>query len=160
MVVAGCGGEVTAGQEHIEARPAPVPYAEDPDALFDEEGNLRESDVVVAGLRLPRGLEEQDVHGERRHAYVTEVPITKVLRYFGPRLMTGHVTQRSGGATYENAVPQGVQGGVVRMDVAIHPRPRIEGTRIEIYEWPPVPQNPPSPEELIRRFDEEQRRLD
>ncbi|MCA9616641.1 MAG: hypothetical protein H6722_31585 [Sandaracinus sp.] len=130
------------------------------DALYDAEGNLLPSDVVVAGLALPRGLEERPSFGDRRHVYWTNVPIVKVQGYFGRRLITGQVDRIGDAAVFRRAVPQGVRGGIVHLDVGIHPIPRGGGARVEIEEIAPVPQNPPSADELIRRFDEEQRRLD
>lgn len=155
-----CEGEVIESQGPIDPLPGPVPPEADPNAIFDSEGRLQESDERVAGLVLPRGLEEQPIHGERRHSWITEVPVDKVLEYFGPRLITGHVSQEAGGATYSRALPAGIEGPTaVRMDVGIHPRPG-GGTRIELFELPPVPQNPPSEAELIERFEEQQRLLD
>jgi hypothetical protein len=136
--------------------PEPPPPAE---ALYDAEGNLLPSDVVVAGLALPRGLEERPVHGARRHVYRTDVPLTKVQAYFGQRLITGQVDRIGDAAIFRRAVPSGVRGGVVHLDVGIHPIPR-GGTRVEIDELPPPATNPPSADELIRQFEEEQRRLD
>ena len=76
-----------------------------PDPLYDDEGNLLESDRVVAGLRLPRGL-DTIVDDDRVHIYETRVPITKVHRYFGPRLITGEVDQLGSGAVFRAAVPR------------------------------------------------------
>lgn len=129
------------------------------EALYDAEGNLLPGDVVIAGLTLPRGLEARPVRGARRHVYRTDVPLAKVQAYFGQRLITGEVDRLGDVAIFRRAVPQGVRGGVVHLDVGIHPIPR-GGTRVEIDELAPPDQNPPNPEELIRRFDEEQRRLD
>lgn len=136
--------------------------AEDRQSLYDADGNLLPSDTLIAGLALPRGLEERPVRGARRHVYRTDVPLAKVQAYFGPRLVTGHVDRLGDAAIFRRAVPRGVRGGIVYLDVGIHPIPR-GGTRIEVVELaPPAPptQNSPTPEELIRRFDEEQRRLD
>lgn len=115
--------------------------------LYDSEGALRESDEVVAGLRLPVGLER--IHGdERRHVYRTRVPLRAVQRYFGPRLVTGEVDRLGDGAIYRRAVPKDVRGGVVKLDVSI--LPVASGTRVEIVEIRPPPQNPPGLEELRR----------
>lgn len=136
--------------------------AEDAQSLYDADGNLLPSDIMIAGLALPRGLEERPVRGARRHVYRTNVPLAKVQAYFGPRLVTGHVDRLGDAAIFRRAVPRGVRGGIVHLDVGIHPIPR-GGTRVEVVELaPPTPptQNSPSPEELLRRFDEDQRRLD
>lgn len=162
--LSGCG---SCGSDEVETVPyetEPVDPSvfdleDDPNQLYDREGNLLPSETVVAGLALPRGVEERPSRGERRHTYSTEVEMGKVQRYFGPRLMTGEVDRVGSAAVFRAAVPRDVQGGVVRLDVGLYPTPR-GGTRIEIHELPPPPQTPISPEELIRRFDEDQRRLD
>lgn len=118
------------------------------DFLYDAEGQLRESDEVIAGLKLPRGL-EVDRHADRRHVYRTSLPRAKLAAYFGPRLFTGAVDRvGSDGAIYRAATVQGARGSAVRLDVSILP---IGGrTRVEIFELPPIPVNPASPEELVR----------
>jgi hypothetical protein len=147
--LAACGDaepRVAAGYPPIEpARADERGAPEDP--LYDERGLLRESDVVIAGLPMPRGLELRFA-GERRHIFHSKVPIGDLLRYFGPRVITGEVTQLGEGAVYRNGVPRGVKGGVVRLDVAI--RPTNKGAQVEIFELPPVPTNPPSPGELSK----------
>lgn len=116
---------------------------------YGPDGNLRESDHVVAGLRLPVGLEhlyDQD----RRHAYRTSLPTAKVIAYFGLRLMTGDVQRVGHGAIYRHAIPKGVRGGVVKLDVSI--LPASTGTRVEISEIRPPPEHPPSVEEIQREL--------
>jgi len=153
------------GQDAEERPPAPVVAeteatvrAENPNRLYDEEGNLLESNVVVAGLRLPRGLEEAG-EAERLHAYRTGVPIEKLLAYIGPRLITGQVDRHGSGATFREAVPRDARGGIVKLDVAIVPMNRTT-TRMEIRELPPVPTNPPTEAEVIQHWNEEQRTLE
>lgn len=129
-----------------------------PDALYDDDGNLLESDVVVAGLRLPRGLEEKLVE-ERSHTYESRVPIEKIIAYFGPRLMTGAIDRMGSGAVFRAAEPSGARGGVVKLDVSILPM-GTSRTRVAIFELPPVPENPPPEAESIRQMDEQLRQLD
>ncbi len=119
--------------------------------LYDEEGNLRESEEVIAGLVMPRGLELSHEE-ERRHVYSTSVPRPKLLAYFGPRLFTGSVDRIGEGAIFRAATVQGVRGGQVRLDVSI-----LEtgpSTRVEVFEIPPLPENPPSPEEIEEQYRE------
>ncbi len=158
-------GLAACGDDDGERPPAPVvqevqPPApeDDPESLYDREGNLLESDVVVAGLTLPRGL---DAAGEmdRFHAYRSSVPIGKLQAYFGPRLITGQVDQHGSGAVYREAVPREARGGIVKMDVAIIPMSQV-ATRIEIREIPPVPENPPSEADVVQHWNEEQPQLD
>ena len=155
-----CGeDEVVATPDRVEPEaPARAPgQTRTDDYLYDAEGHLRESEDVVAGLTLPRGL-ELTRETERRHVYSSSVPPAKLLAYFGPRLFTGAVDAIGEGAVFRGATVQGATGSAVRLDVSI-----LEmGTsaRIEVHELPPIPVNPPSPEELQRMWDEEQRRAE
>lgn len=162
FTLAACG---PCGSTPSESLPTPTteteaaPEAAAAEALYDAEGNLLPSDTVIAGLPLPRGLETRPVHGERRHVYTTDVPLTKVQAYFGRRLITGQVDRMGDAAIFRRAVPQGVRGGVVHLDVGIHPIPR-GGTRVEVIEIRPPSPNPVPAADLIRNFDDQQRRLD
>ena len=128
-----CGGEdVVEVPETVEPPPA------EPEAprtgrrateLYGTDGQLLESGETVAGLRLPRGLESIREE-ERRHVYLTDVPLTKVQRYFGPRLLTGQVDRLGDGAVYRRATPRDAQGGTVYLDVSIIPT--VGGTRVDI----------------------------
>lgn len=124
------------------------------DTLYDAEGNLREGDEVIVGLQMPRGL-TLEREEDRKHIYMTGVPIEKLVGYFGPRLFTGAVSRVGDGAVYRGARPVGVDENVVLLDVSI----LAAGyqTRVEVHELPPIPANPPSPAELQRRWDEMQR---
>jgi hypothetical protein len=107
--------------------------------LYDAEGVPRESSERVAGLVLPRGLTAQEALSEnRRHIYTSEVPPQKLLRYFGPRLYTMNIEQRGEAVLYREALPRGVQGGAVKLDVTIQPS-ALHASRVEIYERPPPP---------------------
>ncbi|MBW2460989.1 MAG: hypothetical protein JRH11_05040 [Deltaproteobacteria bacterium] len=166
LALAGLAAFAAACEEEVEERPPPPVIVEaqppgpaaNPNALYDEEGNLLESDVVVAGLRLPRGF-ELTVEVDRRHVYDSHVPIEKIHRYFGPRLITGQVDRHGDGATFREAVPRAARGGIVKLDVSIVPRSRTT-TRIEIRELLPAPANPLSEDEIIRRWAAEEPRLD
>lgn len=155
-----CGGVQTdeAAAARDEAEPEPV-AGERAEPLYDANGELLPSSDVVVGLTLPRGMTERPVAGDRRHVYVTPVPLEKVQAYFGPRLITGQVDRIGAGAVFRRAAPREARGGIVSLDVGIYPVPR-GGTRVEIYELPPVPQTPAAPDVLMERFDDEQRRLD
>lgn len=157
-LLAACGD--TSDRPPPPAPPAEAPERreDDPNRLFDYEGNLLESDEVVAGLTLPRGLSAAG-EMDRFHAYRSDVPIEKLQAYFGPRLITGQVDRHGSGATFRDAVPRGATGGIVHLDVAIIPMSRVS-TRIEIREIPPVPTEIPSEEEILRHWNEEQQRLD
>lgn len=153
-----CGeDEVITPPDRVEEPEAPVRAPGETrtdDFLYDAEGNLRESEESVAGLVLPRGL-ELDRENERRHVYRSSVPRPKLLAYFGPRLFTGSVDPIGTGAIFRGATVQGAVGSTVRLDVSI--LQTGANSRIEIYELPPIPENPPSPAELQRLWEEQQR---
>ncbi len=114
--------------------------------LYDAEGNLLESNQVVAGLTLPRGLEP--VRSEPRlHVYTSRVPTDKVARYFGVRLLTGQVVRIGQGAIFKAADVRDVRGGSIKLEVSV-----LSGsaapTRVEIIELPPVPEHPLSDQEV------------
>jgi hypothetical protein len=140
----------------IEVPPLPEPEAlreETRLPMYGEDGALLPSDVSVAGLVLPRGA-ELVVQTERNHVYRTTAPLTKVLSYLGPRLVTGAVERSAGGgATYVDAVPREARGAQVHIDVAIRPS-SMGGTRIEITERAPAMANPPPESESLRRLRE------
>ncbi|AKF03267.1 hypothetical protein [Sandaracinus amylolyticus] len=163
LVVIGCGDEPDAPVVSEEVAPAPVvPRPEPrpaPEPIYGADGELLESDEVVAGLRLPRGLRPLSSR-ERRHVYGSDVPLAKVQRYFGPRLVTGQVDARpSGRATYVDAVPRDVRGGEVRLDVTIEPASGM-ATRVEIVERAPAPLSAPPEEETLREAREAWRQAD
>lgn len=127
--------------------------------LYDAEGVPRESDERVAGLVLPRGLTPAaGVHDERLHVYTSEIPPAKLLRYFGPRLVTMNIERRGPAAIYHEATPRGVTGGNVKLDVTIEPS-SDHASRVEIYDRPPPPPEGTviSGEEIRRHFESLQR---
>lgn len=157
VLALGCGS----GDTDIEGRPAetvaplpPPPPAERPTTSpYDDEGNLRASDQRVAGLTLPVALTVV-ADEDRHHAYTTDVPIGRVLRYFGPRLTTGEVEERpGGGAIYRHAVAREATGGTVRMDVSILPIPDSL-VQIDIREEVPPPASVPSETEALQALEE------
>jgi hypothetical protein len=122
----------------IEA-PPPRPARDRGDGLYGADGVPLESDERVAGLVLPRGLEPvEELSEERRHVYRSRVPPERLLRYFGPRLTTVHIQRQGPTVTYAEAVPRGVRGGVVKLDVTIRPSSSAEAV-VEVYERPPPP---------------------
>lgn len=155
---ASCGSAPTDVEGETPAVVAPLPPREtvtrdEPPPIRGEDGELLESDERVAGLVLPRGLEEVS-HIGVRWVYRTDQPMPLVLRYFGTRLVTGTVERGPGGrATYRNAVPSGVDPeAAVRMDVTIGSTSGA-ATRIEIVEIPPEPLTPPTEEEIRARVE-------
>lgn len=159
----GCGGgEAPSLPEELAPPPAierPAPPAGAADPLYDAEGDLLESETRVAGLALPRGLETV-FEEERRHVYRSDVPLAKLQRYFGVRLVTGQVdTRPNGSVTYVDALPRGVRGGEVRLDVTVEPVARA-GVRVEVRERVPPSLDRPSEEEALRMLQERLRSAD
>lgn len=158
MALAGCGDDGDRSQASQAAQgddePAEPADGLEREPLYAPDGSLLESDEAVAGLTLPKGLEpfrDED----RRHVYRTEVPLEKLQKYFGPRLMTGEVERIGEGAIFRNAVARDAEGAKVHMDVKI--LPGVNSTRVEIEEIPPAPKNPPSLEELRERARDKKR---
>lgn len=136
----------------------PAPSTKPVEVLYDSDGLLLPSDIRVAGLVLPRGLERTH-EGERSHEFLSaRVPLPKLLAYFGPRLMTGQVDRYGEGVVYRRAVPKEAKGGVVRLDVELMPRGST--TRVRIHEVPPVPTERPSEQELLKDFERSLKQLD
>lgn len=157
-----CGGGGEAPSLPEEVAPPPeverAPRAPARDPLYGDDGELLESDTRVAGLVLPRGL-EPTVQSDRRHAYRTQVPLAKLQSYFGVRLVTGQVdTRPNGSVTYVDALPRGVRGGEVRLDVTVEPV--TGGARVEVVERAPPMVDPPSEAESLRTVQEAWRQAD
>ncbi len=139
LALAACGS--TESDESASARAAEAPAtvaAEEPDPLFDAEGNLLESDERVAGMVLPRGFEDMGTDRPRQHDYSgVDVEIDALVAYLGVRLVTGAVDRIGGGAVFRDALPRGVRGGEVRLDVTAMPS-RRGGSRLQVIELPPA----------------------
>jgi len=152
LSLGGCGDDADGSREATPAVPQEeaAARAPAPEPLYGPGGELLGSGRRVAGLELPRGLEAEREE-RRRHVFRTRVPLTKVQRYFGTRLVTGQVDSIGDGAIYREATPQGVRGGVVKMDVSI--LPLGQGlARVEIVEILPPPPNPPPESQVLERY--------
>lgn len=127
ILVAGCG------RRPPPPEPTEPPRVEKktPPPVYGETGELLESDVRIAGLPMPRGLELL-FEEEGRHSYRGKLPVKKVLDYFGVRLMTGEVNRIGLGASYRNATPRNVKGAAVPMHVTILSVP--EGVQVDVEE--------------------------
>ena len=124
----------------------------DEQTMFGPDGVPLESEERMAGLVLPRGLTEiEPLREERVRVYSSKIPPRSLLRYFGPRLTTVQIDRQGDRVTYREAIPRGVRGGAVKIDVSIFPTP-AEASRVEIREVvPPPPAGTVIPEEEIRR---------
>lgn len=127
------------------------------EALFDDEGRLQPSEEFVAGVRLPKGLRLYR-RTEREHIYRTELPIKKVLAYFGPMLMTGKVDRMGEGAVYRRASVLGAEMNPTKVDVSILKAGDL--TRVAITELPPPSKFAPSAQETRRKAQKSWRMLD
>ncbi|QQR91115.1 MAG: hypothetical protein IPJ88_05110 [Myxococcales bacterium] len=123
-------------------------------SLYGSNGELLESDKIVAGLRLPTTLKLVRDE-ERRHIYESPAPLTALHEYFGKRLLTGVVERRGQSVTFEAAVPKGIRGGVVKLDVWIQPINQSRN-RIEIVERRPMPEKPMSDNQVRTLLKKEQ----
>ncbi len=129
----GCGGGADGASDGRPVAPAAAEERLPPveELLYGSDGRLLPSGRKVVGLTLPRGLETlREDDGE--YSYTTDVPITKVLEYFGPRLFTAQVDRVGTGAVYRAARPLEARGGVVLMDVSI--LAGSSGTRVTLKE--------------------------
>lgn len=148
-LLSGCGRR--ASQE--ETDPAASAVVEDDAArngvaappLYNAQGQVLPSEDRIAGLVLPRGLTEVR-KTERKRVFRSEVPIRKLLEYFGPKLFTGTVERVGPGAVYRKATVQGVLRSSIKLDVAV--LEIGEGlTRVSVKEIPPPPRSAPSLDE-------------
>ncbi|MDH5491360.1 MAG: hypothetical protein OEY14_05350 [Myxococcales bacterium] len=161
LALLGCGEE-PATQGRPGAAPPGAPEAEErlgpaeEEALYDAEGRLLESQESVAWLVLPRGLRaERDE--PNAHIYRTNVPLEKLHRYFGPRLLTGAVDRIGDGSIFRAAAGPGRDPHEPRLEVSLLSSSR-GGVRIEITEQRPV--QLADPEARARELEEDFQGLD
>lgn len=148
VVLAGCTSEAEHGNERVN-RDSPSPTATQEPATsapvkrnFDAQGDLLPSDHYVAGIPLPRGA-ELFRETELEHVYRIRAPISKVLAYFGPMMITGKVERRGKGAVYRRASVRGAEVNPTKVDVSIlEVGSRL--TRVSVTELPPPPRHVPS----------------
>jgi hypothetical protein len=158
IIASACTDSKPATESALE-KPRPVqaePKVTPSDLLFDSKGDLVESNEVVAGLRLPRGV--RLIHkAERRYTYeTTRVPQEKIQKYFGRRLFTGAVEQKGQRVVYRAAVPKGIKGGIVKLDVGIQPM-SAGRVHIDIKELRPMPKQPLSDQQVQSLLKEQQK---
>lgn len=162
LALGACGSETGEALPETVAPPPAVAAVEarpQAESLYGPDGVLLPSDTLVAGLPLPRGLDVV-VEDGRRHVYTTDVPLGRVQRYFGVRLITGAVDARpAGGATYHDALPRDARGSSVHLEVTIEPS-SASATRVEIVEIEPAPLTSPPEAETIERARERMERAD
>lgn len=157
LALSGCGGDPTDTEGEAPEVVAPPPTPSDlgeaaPPPVVGPDGELLESDQRVLGLVLPRGIELVSEIGTR-HVYRTDQPLSRVLRYFGTRLVTGVVERDGAEATYRNAIPAGVDpASAVHLDVTIGPSSGA-AARIEIVELPAPLLSEPSEDEVRARVE-------
>lgn len=147
----GCGDDDAVAVEAIpedEVVPRPAPPPTSREALFDADGKLLPSERVLAGLTLPRGLENEQ-SGNNRHLFEAPVPAVKLVQYFGPRLLTGRVEPNGTGASFINAIALRPSGTAYHMDVIITERGSQRSSLIiRLTDAPTARPSAPSEEDL------------
>jgi hypothetical protein len=90
--------------------------------VYGDDGELLESDVFAGGVKLPRGLREEPGSASAFvHTFETNTDFVKLIRYFGPRVLTGNVERRGGQVIYRNAVSRDAPVQTFRIDLSIAP---------------------------------------
>lgn len=147
----GCGGSDTGSAEAVpedEVVPRPAPPPAPREALLDADGKLLPSERVLAGLTLPRGLENEQ-SGNNRHLFEVPVPAAKLVQYFGPRLLTGRVEPNGTGASFIGAIALRPTGTAYHMDVIIAERGSHRSSLIiRLTDAPTARPSSPSEEDL------------
>ena len=146
----GCGDDDAAPRARPEAPTEPTEDARRRparDALYGADGDLLPSDDTFLGLTLPRGL-ELEAESRMRRRFTTQVPLRRVLGYFGPRLITGTVERVGDGAIYRRAVPKEAQGARVPMDVSVLPSSTYGRVVVILEELPVTPTKSPTKETI------------
>ncbi|MGF1466114.1 MAG: hypothetical protein ACFCGT_08260 [Sandaracinaceae bacterium] len=153
-IAAGCSSPPPSqeGLDEPVAPPPPRPARPAAEQLYDADGVPLPSETRVAGLVLPVGLTPLR-RTERRHIFTSRIPAGRLLRYFGPRLMTMEVERRGSRVTYRDATPRDAGGAMMHLDVTVEPTSGTEA-RVEIVE-----RAPPPPEGTVVTVDEVQRRF-
>lgn len=155
LFVMSCSSEARESEPPAASTLNPAPAEEAPPEpekvvyIYDVEGALLPSEEFLVGIQLPRGLElfrqEKGVH-----VYRIQAPIEKVLKYFGPKLITGRVERQGKGAVYRTASVRGSEVNPTKVDVSIlEIGNRL--TRVAITELPPPPAYPPAQQETLQR---------
>lgn len=79
--------------------------------FVDDEGGLIESELEVAGLTMPRGLELK-IQYEDHWYFQSLLPLDKLQQYFGKRLSTAQIERgNDGSVTFRRALPRGAKTG-------------------------------------------------
>lgn len=155
VAAAGCGDDgdarPTAGQRETEPDP------DVPPPLYDASGKLLPSGELFSGVDLPRGLTlvRDD---DRIRVYRTEVPITRVQAYFGPRLRTPEVERIGEGVVYHGAAVRSETGQTLHVTVSI--LPSAAGTRIELRRHPLPAAQPMTESDYREALERDARRWD
>ena len=160
---AGCSSK-TQAPEQPSREASDQPAAEEADQevpkerRYDGQGKLLPSDEYVVGVRMPRGAELYR-REQLTHIYRLRAPIDKVLAYFGPMMVTGHVERRGKGAVYKRASVRGAEISPTKVDLSV-----IDVgngvIRISITELPPPPEHAPSAAETRAAAQRDWRTLD
>ena len=121
--------------------------------IFDEQGRLLPSTSLVAGVRLPRGMQPEYTF-EHEFYYRSDATLAQLQAYFGPRLLTGQVERGGRGTvTYVNAQPKDTTKKAY-VSVRIGPAPGNSGqSEVLIRETPMMPATRPSEAESRKQLE-------
>lgn len=162
VTLSGLGGLAAGCGDDDADRPARPPVEaearrEAPPPLYDAAGKLLPSGELFSGIDLPRGLTllRDD---DRIRVYRTEVPITDVQAYFGPRLRTPEVERIGEGVVYHSASVRSETGQTLEVTVSI--LPSAAGTRIELRRHPLPAAQPMTESDYRQALERDMRRWD
>ncbi len=130
-----------------------------PPAL-DEKGKLIESDQVVHGLRLPRGLELK-FKKDREQTFYSTLDVKMLEIYFAKRLLSTKPEKHGLGLVFRRAVVRGTPESNPLLDVSI--LPLAQGgikARVSIVELPGAPTKQPNEAEMKAYMRKAFKRLD
>ncbi len=157
LTFVGCSCEVPEGEAAVTTREVVEPTLRPP-SIYGLDGELKESDIVIAGLTMPMGI-ELEFERDRQHSFTSQVPMRKLQTYFGPRLNTADVERVGDGAVFRRALPAGERDErASQLDVSI-----LSGSsgivRVNVMEYPPV-EGSRTEAQVRAAWEEASRRLD
>lgn len=130
--------------------PAPTKVA--PVSIYGPDGALLASTEKIGVVVLPMGL-TPDASAPDQFEFDSQVPIEKLVAFFGDELETAVVERVGNGAIYRNAKVRG-HAGPERYDVTVLPGRRAQHVVIRPRKEPPPL---PSEAEILKKLNEELR---
>ena len=146
-----CGSDATQGVQ-IPHRVVERPPSQEK-RKYDARGDLLESANRIEGLPMPEGLGEgTEFQGTK--LFRTHLPIDRVARYFGQRLMTPTIEKRGKGAVFRSAkyTKGGEEFAEHKYTVSVLPGPGV--TLVSVTVAKPYTGKPVDPKELADKYQE------